>query len=586
MIKWIRSKLSRQIFLAVFLSIFLILTTLLVIQLFFLDDWFYNNKFNGLVENIENTVGEIKELVDEGRLTDNRLYRIIDEFEERNGAMVNVYDNGYTDIADEFFYATITLESKDNALHYAFFEYPIIPTEEMIESFYINNELWVEGYLYDDIIFPTVWVDVPVILEDYEDEIYVEFLENGVPVENDYVIREVDFEGIDAEGLEYEINALDMLDAPIELDNNFFYQTYEEPYSGATYVTFIREIDTGNDSLFLITDVSFQGLSEAIALSVPVYIGIYVIGFILALAIAFVLSRSYARPVKDMSEKTLSMCELNFDKRIDVNRVDEIGMLGNHINLLSEKLDTALGDLNNANQQLLRDIEKERLIEKQRRDFVANVSHELKTPIGIAKGYVEAIMDGIRSDQHDNYLRITVNELDRMNQIVLNMLELMKLDAGEQSLNIVRTAIKPFFDELGQYFELQLRQKHLTLNICDEIPAAMIDIRTFKMLILNLMSNAVKYGKEGTSIDVDKKVTNKHVTLYIENTVEEPEAIDLDQIWHKFYTADQSRNRLTSGTGLGLSIVKSILDQYGTPYNVYIHKDRFVFELTFPTSRT
>lgn len=577
--KWLNNKLDRQIFFSVFISMTFILTGILVVQLLFLDDWYYQQKTGKLIGNIENLAAEIEDLYEENRYSEQALYTLTDEFEEINSVGTTIIRG--EDFIDEelpFVEYIVTLEGDMAQFYYVFFDGNYEIDEIIRKSLIQNNEVKVSGYLLDGLLYPIEWNGSELEIDSYFEEELTAFEEELQVIEGNFTIREVDYEG---DLILDEFDALDYLIDPIVVSDTLVYEEFIDGYSQSISMVFYQTIYYGDGQvLYLVIETALRSVVEAMSLSLPLYMILYILAFILSAISAKVLARNISKPIVDITNMTQEMCELNFEQKVTIERQDEIGLLGININALSNKLDEALGGLSKANEQLLVDLDKERLIEQQRRNFVSNVSHDLKTPIGIAKGYLEAVLDGIREDLHDDYLQVSIGELDRMNQIVLNMLELMKLDGQEDVLKMGMASLRPYFEELVVYFDLQLQQKDMTIILAEDIPDAMIDHRTFKMLLLNILSNGIKYGKENTSIEIDTRIEKDQVILYIENHVENPELIDLDQIWHKFYTADASRNRMTSGTGLGLSIVKSILDQYESKYKVYLHKDKFVFEMT------
>lgn len=206
-------------------------------------------------------------------------------------------------------------------------------------------------------------------------------------------------------------------------------------------------LKSNNDSV-IISVSSIQPIEEASKVIDEFYIYVFLGLAIIAGILSSIYSNLISKPLTNLNTVANKMSNMDFTVSCDVDREDEIGNLARTLNFLSKNLQNALTDLKQKNQKLEEDIEKERKLENMRKEFVDNVSHELKTPIGIIEGYAEGLKDGIVSgDDALAYLETIISESQKMNTLVKNMLELSKLESGTikpklESFNINRLISK------------------------------------------------------------------------------------------------------------------------------------------------
>ena len=202
-----------------------------------------------------------------------------------------------------------------------------------------------------------------------------------------------------------------------------------------------------------------------------------------------------------------------------------------------------------------------------RREFVANVSHELRTPLTNIRSYAETIMDSgdeMPPALRGNFLGVIVSEADRMTRIVQDLLTLSKFDYGKMEMNIARF---PFAKAVSGVYEAVVldAQNHghqLTLHLPEHLPEVDGDRERIEQVIMNIVSNAIKYTPDGGKIDMTAGVSGQQVFVRIaDNGIGIPEK-DLPRLFERFYRVDKARSRASGGTGLGLSIAKEILNQH------------------------
>ncbi len=208
-------------------------------------------------------------------------------------------------------------------------------------------------------------------------------------------------------------------------------------------------------------------------------------------------------------------------------------------------------------------------LENIKKEFVVNVSHELKTPLTVIKGYIETIEESI-DETNGKYIKIIKNHTDRLINIVQDLLTVSKLEDANIQLDITEFKLKPFLDNLSDTFEQRLNIKNLYLNInlSDENLTLKADEYKLEQLFINLIENAIKYSEKG-GITINIKTDNSNIRFEVADTgIGIPES-DISRVFERFYTVDKSRSRNSAGTGLGLSIAKHI---------VILHKGNILVE--------
>ncbi len=216
---------------------------------------------------------------------------------------------------------------------------------------------------------------------------------------------------------------------------------------------------------------------------------------------------------------------------------------------------------------VLHDVTEQRKLDDSRREFVANVSHELRTPLTNVRGYAETLMsaDDIDRDIQMRFLGVISSEADRMTRIVKDLLTLTRLDYNRMEMHMQRMDLRELGQKAAAAMEGQAKSQGLTLT-CDlpeEMPAVTGDPERIQQVIINIITNAIKYNKPQGSIAITGGVEEEQVFLRVEDTgIGVPKA-DLERLFERFYRVDKARSRESGGTGLGLAIAKQIVETHG-----------------------
>ncbi|HDX9641676.1 TPA: HAMP domain-containing sensor histidine kinase [Bacillus mobilis] len=322
---------------------------------------------------------------------------------------------------------------------------------------------------------------------------------------------------------------------------------------------------------------SLQPVNEAMLVLKDYYVYALIIVFLVIILLSFYYSKIIVKPLIKMNRVTKKMANFDFSEKLPVTADDEIGGLSGSINTLSVNLKDRIDRLNVANTKLQQDIERERQLEKTRKEFISGVSHELKTPLSVIRSFAEGIKDGVSKDT-TYYTDVILEETENMNRLIVEMLELAKLESGTYKLDMTTFSIGELIQQVYTKLLFSMEEKHLQVSIdVDSSILVKANRSRIEQVVVNLLSNAIRYTPDGEKIQVSVIEMEDTVKIEIENTGNPIPEDSLEKIWDRFYRLDASRSRHTGGTGLGLSIVKNILDLHHAEYGVYNTTNSVVF---------
>ncbi|PGT74959.1 two-component sensor histidine kinase [Bacillus cereus] len=341
---------------------------------------------------------------------------------------------------------------------------------------------------------------------------------------------------------------------------------------------FVKPImENGKIKEYAFAVASLQPVNEAMLFLKDYYVYALIIVFLVIILLSFYYSKIIVKPLIKMNRVTKKMANFDFSEKLPVTADDEIGGLSGSINTLSVNLKDRIDRLNVANTKLQQDIERERQLEKTRKEFISGVSHELKTPLSVIRSFAEGIKDGVSKDT-TYYTDVILEETENMNRLIVEMLELAKLESGTYKLDMTTFSIGELIQQVYTKLLFSMEEKHLQVNIdVDSSIFVKANRSRIEQVVVNLLSNAIRYTPDGEKIQVSVIVMEDTVKVEIENTGNPIPEDSLEKIWDRFYRLDASRSRHTGGTGLGLSIVKNILDLHHAEYGVYNTNNSVVF---------
>lgn len=355
---------------------------------------------------------------------------------------------------------------------------------------------------------------------------------------------------------------------------------FEKKEKTKTYTASFSDSDSLYTLLVTRNTAKHTQTEEAIQRTLPMLCAVVLFGSIIS---AFFYSWYMTAPIKKVSKLSKQMADMDFSGFCPVGRTDEIGVLSDSLNTLSRKLETTLSELQEANQKLQADIDMERRLEKQRVEFFAAASHELKTPITIIKGQLQGMLYQVgRYKDRETYLTQSLEITDTLGKMVQELLIISRLDTPDYTCKKSKLNLSDLIIDRLTAFEDLFMQKELTVerSISPEVSISG-DIQLLQKALDNLLGNAAAYSGAGDKIIVRLWKENEKSNLTIENTGAHIPDEAIPKLFEPFYRVDQSRNRQTGGTGLGLYIVKTILDLHGAKIEIANTVQGVIVDLQF-----
>lgn len=312
---------------------------------------------------------------------------------------------------------------------------------------------------------------------------------------------------------------------------------------------------------------------------------LYVATLVILVSSIFVwyFANKLTKPLLQLAAISKKMADLEFDVKYENDSYEEIGILGDSFNAMSDKLEKTISELKIANNELLQDIERREKTEEMRTEFLGNVSHELKTPIALIQGYAEGLSENINDDLESKefYCEVIMDEAEKMNELVKSLLELNQLEFGGANNLVERFDIVEMINGILVSLDIITKQKEATIQLStNEKVYVWADQFKVEHVIRNYITNALNHLDHDKIINI-KIVKDDKVRISVFNTGKQIPEEDIEFIWDKFYKVDKARTREYGGNGIGLSIVKAIMNSMHQEFGVknYSNGVEFWFEL-------
>lgn len=362
------------------------------------------------------------------------------------------------------------------------------------------------------------------------------------------------------------------------------FHVYNEYNFPTKYVAFTASYTISpEDTKYIVALIPevFTSTSSTILKQYMVYIFIVLLLFILG--VSLVVSYFISRPVLKINRTASKIAALDFSEKCEVNGENEIGNLSNTINTMADNLQNTLNILNTANEKLNKDLNLQKELDMMRREFLGAVTHELKTPITLIKGYTESIIDEVaEGEERDLALKTIIKETENMDKLVKDLLDLSKLESAEYTLNVSEFYIDEFLSKVIERYRKPISEKAITLKtkFCTHSLMVKADNFRIEQVITNFMNNAIDFTPPHKSITLSLDIKDYKALISIHNEGKNILEEEIDRIWEKFYRVEKSRNKKFGGTGLGLAVSKSILDLHRSEYGVKNTDDGVTFYFT------
>lgn len=378
-------------------------------------------------------------------------------------------------------------------------------------------------------------------------------------------------------GYLYNKNSQKVLDE----GENYIISKSIDPRNNTEYIEMWGSFDSGE--IFIMRS-PLESIRESVLIFNKFSIAVGSIVIVLGLILAWYFSRRITDPIMELAELSQKMADLDFNAKYTSGGSDEIGVLGENFNQMSEKLEQTISNLKKANYELQKDIEQKEKRETMRTEFLGNVSHELKTPIALIQGYAEGLKEGVNDDPESRefYCDVIMDEAAKMNQMVKNLLTLNQLEFGDDEMQFTRFDVTALIQGILQSLAILISQKEAHVIFRQETPVYVwADEFKVEQVVRNYCNNALNHveGEKVIEIKIAQEQDVARITVF--NTGAPIPEEDIGHIWEKFYKVDKARTREYGGNGIGLSIVKAIMESFRKGYGVVNHTNgvEFWFEL-------
>lgn len=389
----------------------------------------------------------------------------------------------------------------------------------------------------------------------FEDLLYTTSLNEGI------AIQILDENG----SLVYPLNFIDIIRQP-RLDYRLFAEFLINLAQSETKYTIYTREDTrlknpvliygsilensAGSNYFLYINSTLQPVDSTVSVLKNQLIIVTGISLLLALCLSYIIAKKLTKPIEDITKSAKLLAQGDYDVEFEKGQYTEIDNLADTLNYATKELS---------------------ITEGLRRDLIANVSHDLRTPLTLIKSYGEMIRDisGNNEAKRNSHVKTIIDEADRLSRLVNDLLDLSKIQSGMGSMNFKRFNIRETTERVLQRFDYFIDKEgySFTFNSLDEVYING-DEEKLEQVIYNLISNAVNYSKEIKAITINIIDEGEKINFQVIDRGLGIPSEDLDNIWDRYYKVDKVHERATSGTGIGLSIVKTILIAHKAEYGV------------------
>ena len=466
----------------------------------------------------------------------------------------------------------------------------IIINNIVLETFYIYNKKDIEKHLYEQV---NEKFNSGESLEEITEFIKEQSTKNNLDIyilnekNGDFVVsNQLKIKNIENLKNSVNYNEKGKIGEVLYSTQNITIKMVKDAQSDRIHIVMLATLDNGGEIL-VVTPIS--AIKDSLRVSNQVLIFVGIISVLISAVIASVVSRHFSNPILELNGIAKKMTDLDFSQKyIPRNNDDELDELGKRMNILSEKLEQTITELKDNNDELERDIKEKSKIEEMRTQFISDVSHELKTPIALIQGYSEGLIENINNDDESRkfYAEVILDEADKMDKLVKQLLELMKLEYGKREFNNNKFDIVSLIREDIRKSDVMIKEQNIEVSFENKEPIYVYaDDFYIEQVITNYLTNAIKYsteveGKRAIVINVVDLPDNM-VRVSVYNTGKNFTDEEMKAIWGRFYKVDSSRNRESGGTGIGLSFVKAVMNNYKNNYGVKNKTNgvEFYFEL-------
>ena len=318
---------------------------------------------------------------------------------------------------------------------------------------------------------------------------------------------------------------------------------YEHPFLHIEYLSIVRPFLYSGKPAILIMSLPEASINDSVNLFKEVFWWIFALTIVSTLVVSSYMSKKFTRPIQILKNAAHEIASGNLNVKINYKEEDELGELAKSMNTMVKQLS---------------------ITDKFRKDLIANISHDLKTPLGLIRGYSEMLLDyyGEDKEKREKYLNTVIKETERMSKLVDDVLQLSKLQSGMVEVKEETIDLEKLIFEILDIFEIQILEKNIEVRLENLKVKVVADREMIKRAIINIISNAIASMENGGTLSITAELQDKDVLIKISDTGCGIPEKDLEHIFDRFYKGNKS------GTGLGLAIVKEILTLHQSDFGI------------------
>ncbi|MEQ2129915.1 HAMP domain-containing sensor histidine kinase [Caldanaerobacter subterraneus KAk] len=318
---------------------------------------------------------------------------------------------------------------------------------------------------------------------------------------------------------------------------------YEHPFLHIEYLSIVRPFLYNGKPAILIMSLPMAAINDSVNLFKEVFWWIFALTIVSTLVVSSYMSKKFTRPIQILKNAAHEIASGNLNVKINYKEEDELGELAKSMNTMVKQLS---------------------ITDKFRKDLIANISHDLKTPLGLIRGYSEMLLDyyGEDKEKREKYLNTVIKETERMSKLVDDVLQLSKLQSGMVEVKEETIDLEKLIFEILDIFEIQILEKNIEVRLENLKVKVVADREMIKRAIINIISNAIASMENGGTLSITAELQDKDVLIKISDTGCGIPEKDLEHIFDRFYKGNKS------GTGLGLAIVKEILTLHQSDFGI------------------
>lgn len=341
-----------------------------------------------------------------------------------------------------------------------------------------------------------------------------------------------------------------------------------EDENGMSTIRLTGKFSYNNEDINVVMSLPIASIDNSVSMFMQVSMIISAFALFIGIIISIMLSKSITSPITSVEKVAQSLSNLDFSEYADESVSSrELSNLAVSINAMSYKLQNSIEQLQIANKALQKDIDYQKQIEKLRREFIANVSHEMKTPLGLLQIYTENLKNNIDDIDKDYYCDVIIEETNNLNEMVKSMLDISSIESGLSKMSFKTFDLSELCSQTISKFSPVFQD--YTVCVCIERKISIDgDKKYLEQAIKNYISNAVNHTQKGNKIEISLINQNDTVLFSVENQGKHIDDADISNIWDAFYKSDKARTRTNNNVGLGLYIVKTVIDRHSGKYGV------------------